>query len=201
MPEKEKNISNKTMKLKSSVYVPGDVYEKVQHLFFDLPDREFTLTELVKLLKISKSSASMAVKKLISESFLNKKVIGKSWQLSCNPQHEYNYTRKLAYHLRLIADSEIVKIVRLKNPGAKSIILFGSVRKGDDKSTSDIDIAVEVSRNEKLEIVPLGKIPRFGYRKKVPVNIHVFSRSNISINLFANISNGIVLDGFLEVNI
>ena len=38
-----------------------------------------------------------------------------------------------------------------------------------------------------------------GYRKNVPVNVHVFSRNKIDLNLFANIANGIILEGFLEV--
>ena len=44
-----------------------------------------------------------------------------------------------------------------------------------------------------------GDGPKFGYRTNVPVNIHLFSEKNINLNLFSNISNGIILDGFLEV--
>ena len=43
-------------------------------------------------------------------------------------------------------------------------------------------------------------IKEFGYRKDVPVNLHIFSRNKVDLNLFANISNGIILDGFLEVH-
>ena len=45
----------------------------------------------------------------------------------------------------------------------------------------------------------LGIVEQLGYRKKVNVNLHVFSRNKIDLNLFVNIANGIVLDGFLEV--
>ena len=38
-----------------------------------------------------------------------------------------------------------------------------------------------------------------GYRKNIKVNLHVFSRKHIDLNVFANIANGIVLNGFLEV--
>lgn len=85
----------------------------------------------------------------------------------------------------------------IKNP--QSIILFGSYRKGDDNENSDIDIAVEVLNNKELQIIELGIIPEFGYRKNVHVNLHVFSRNKIDINLFSNIANGIVIEGFLEV--
>ena len=82
---------------------------------------------------------------------------------------------------------------------AQVIVLFGSYRKGDDTDKSDVDIAVEVASNKDLEIIQLGRIPKFGYRKDVPINLHVFSRNKIDINLFSNIANGIVLEGFLEV--
>jgi predicted nucleotidyltransferase len=84
-------------------------------------------------------------------------------------------------------------------PNSRAVVLFGSYRKGDDIETSDIDIAVEVIGDAEMKIMPLGAIPQLGYRKKVPVNIHIFSRNKIDINLFANIANGIVLEGFLEV--
>ena len=85
-----------------------------------------------------------------------------------------------------------------KIPNAKSIILFGSCRKGDDTEKSDIDIAVEIVENTELEISKMGNLEQFGYRKNIPINLHIFSRNKIDLNLFSNIANGIVLSGFLE---
>ena len=83
-------------------------------------------------------------------------------------------------------------------PNAKAIVLFGSYRKGDDNEESDIDIAVEVI-DESRYIEDFGVIGKFGYRRGITVNLNVFSRDKINNNLFSNIANGIVLDGFLEV--
>ena len=77
--------------------------------------------------------------------------------------------------------------------------MFGSYRWGTDVEESDIDIAVEVIDNKDMQIIQLGIIEQLGYKKKVPVNLHVFSRNKIDLNLFANIANGIILEGFLEV--
>ena len=82
---------------------------------------------------------------------------------------------------------------------AKSVVLFGSYRKGDDNDKSDVDIAVEVADDEELRIVELGVIPKFGFRNNVKINLHIFSRNKVDLNLFSNIANGIVLEGFLEV--
>jgi predicted nucleotidyltransferase len=98
-----------------------------------------------------------------------------------------------------VYESGILPEVHRTIPGAKSIILFGSYRKGDDTEKSDIDIAVEVTGNEPQKLVELGTIGQIGYRSNVKVNLFVFSRSKIDINLFSNIANGIVLEGFLEV--
>ena len=113
--------------------------------------------------------------------------------------HEYNKTIKKAYNLEKIYNSGIINKIKRKFPGYKSIILFGSYRKGDDTEKSDIDFAVEISGNQKLKIEEFEKIREMGYRKNILVNLHIFSRQFIDNNLFSNIANGIILEGFLEV--
>lgn len=176
-----------------------DAYGKVQHLFFDYPTKEFSLNDLCALAKISKTSANLAVTQLVKEGFLKLETIGRLWRISCDQSHHYNRERKIPYHLSLVYSSGILEAVHKAIPGARSIILFGSIRKGDDVESSDIDIAVEALSYKVPQIIELGTVAKLGYRKDVPVNLHVFSRNNIPLNLFANIANGIVLEGFLEV--
>ncbi len=173
--------------------------QKVISWFFSFPDAKISLTALSENLGIAKTTASVEVTRLAKEGFLFKEEIGRNWRIYCNQKHQYNFTRKIAYNLAQIYTSKIIEEVHAKIPHAKAIILFGSYRKGDDTEKSDIDIAVEVSGNETLKIKELMVIPTFGHRKNVPVNIHVFSRKHININLFSNIANGIILEGFLEV--
>jgi predicted nucleotidyltransferase len=108
-------------------------------------------------------------------------------------------SRKVPYHLELLYETNLVDIILKRYPGAKAVVLFGSYRKGDDTQDSDVDIAVEIVDDEQVQIERLGVIASLGYRQQVPVNLHVFSRNHININLFNNIANGIVLQGFLEV--
>lgn len=177
----------------------NEAYQKVMARFFAFPSGEMSLNDMSKYLGMSKTTAHSVVSKLAKEGFLKKAVLGKLWRITCNPTHIYNYSRKVAYNLMAIYESDILDEVRRHVPGVKSIILFGSYRKGDDNEESDIDIAAEVSGSRGLEIRELGTFQQFGYRKNVKVNLHIFSRKNININLFSNIANGIVLDGFLEV--
>ena len=175
-------------------------YRKVLYWFFSYPDRQIGLNDLSEELEIAKKTAKQIVLQLIGEEFLKKEEIGKAWRISCNKNHYYNKTIKISYNLESIFLSDIIKKVYETVEGVNSIILFGSYRWGDDNEKSDIDIAVETLDNKPLRIVEIGTIKEFGYRKEVSVNLHIFSRNKIDLNLFANISNGIILDGFLEVH-
>ncbi|MBS3093524.1 nucleotidyltransferase domain-containing protein [Candidatus Pacearchaeota archaeon] len=158
-----------------------------------------SLNDLASQLSISKTNARTIVLQLVEEGFLSLKELGRLWRISCNKSHFFNYTIKIAYNIENIYESNILGEIRKVIPNSRAIILFGSYRKGDDTEKSDIDIAVEVIDNEDLRINQLGIIHEIGFRKNVPVNLHIFSRNKIDLNLFANIANGILLDGFLEV--
>jgi len=195
---------NKMAKEKQKINPPElkEAEQKVMTWFFSYPTKEFGLNELAEELGISKTSANKAVMNLAREGFLRRETLGKMWRISCNQQHGYNLTLKIGYNLvliyheytRWIADA-IHKLI--SNP--KAIILFGSYRRGDSMEESDVDIAVEILGNKEIEIIELSKIAKLGYRKNVPVRLHIFSRNKIDLNLFANIANGIILEGFLEV--
>lgn len=177
-----------------------EAYRKVLHWFFSYPNKEISLNDLTQVLEISKKTANVVVTQLVSEEFLKKDVLGRLWRISCNQGHRYNVTRKIGHNLTLIYESGIMEGIHKLLPSSKVVVLFGSYRKGDDTEKSDIDIAVEVLDNEDLRTVDLGIVPQLGYRQNVPVHIHIFSRNKIDLNLFSNIANGIVLEGFLEVH-
>lgn len=184
---------------KTKVLELNEAFNKVLIWFFSYPRTEIGLSDLAEALKISKATANRVVKDLEKEDFLTIKVIGKVWRITCNQKHFYNSSRKIGYNLEMIYSSPILSTISEIIRNYRAIILFGSYRKGDDTEESDIDIAVEVLGKKEMEIINLGILPEFGFRKNVPVNLHVFSKDKIDLNLFANIANGIVLDGFLEV--
>ena len=176
-----------------------DAYHKVMYWFFSYPHKEISLSDLTKLVGISKTTANRVVLELAKRRFLRIQELGKLWRISSDPQHEFTTTRKIAYNLESIYESGIISEILKKKPTPRCITLFGSYRKGDDTQQSDIDIAVEVLGNHQPTITLLGVISKLRYRKNVKVNLLTFSRNNIDINLFTNIANGIVLYGLLEV--
>lgn len=171
---------------------------KVLYWFFAYPKKEISLSDLAKNTGISKSNANKIVLGLVEEGFLEKEILGKVWRISCNLDHQYNTTVKIPFNLGIIYQSGIIEYINQLHPNHKSIILFGSYRKGDDTEKSDVDIAIEIVSNENSKITDIGKINKLGYRENVKVNLLVFSRNKIDLNLFSNIVNGIVLSGFLE---
>jgi predicted nucleotidyltransferase len=172
---------------------------KVLYWFFDFPSREMSLNDLSEAVGISKTTANKVVTKLVQEGFLKRDVLGKIWRISCNIAHPHNLIAKVPYHLTAIYQSGILDAIYKQIPSPRAVILFGSYRKGDDNEQSDIDIAVEVLGNDEMKLQELGRLEKLGFRTNVKVNLHIFSRNKIDSNLFANIANGIVLSGFLEV--
>jgi len=185
--------------------VPTDTLErtldKCLAWFYAYPRTKVGLNDLSAAIKSSKTATKQIVESLVQYQIINKEVIGKAWLLSANQKNNYFFNQKIPYNLSLIYKSNILDAVHEMIPSARAIILFGSYRWGSDIEESDIDIAVEVIDNQDLQVVHIGTIGQLGYRKNVPVNVHVFSRNKIDLNLLANIANGIVLDGFLEVRI
>ena len=173
-------------------------YRKATYWFFAYPTREVSLNDLTRLVEISKTTANKTVLQLADEGFLKMDLLGNVWRISCNQKHPFNTTRKIPYNLELVYESGVIEEVLKAIPSLRSIILFGSYRKGDDIETSDLDIAVETLDDEDVAISHLGTIPQLGYRKNVKVNLLKFSRNKIDLNLFSNIVNGIVLYGFFE---
>ena len=192
---------NKKTSLKNVELIElNEAYRKIFYWFFSNPTTEISLNDLTKQVNVSKTTANKVVSNLSKEGFLKLTKLGKLWRIKCNQQHPYNQRKKIAYNLEMVYMSNIIEMILERVPNARSIVLFGSYRKGDDIETSDIDIAVETLDNEQASTTELGKIPEFGYRNDVKVNIFKFTRNKIDLNVFANIANGIVIYGFLEAS-
>lgn len=177
----------------------NEAHNKALLWFFSYPNKEISLSDLSENLEISKTTANRVVSRLVEEGFLNLEVLGRIWRISVNKGHIFNYSKKIGFNLMMVYESNIIEEVHKMIPNPKAIVLFGSYRKGDDTEESDMDIAVEVTDNKELQIIDAKFKPYMGYRGEVPLRIHVFSRNKIDLNLFSNIANGIVLEGFLEV--
>ncbi len=158
------------------------------------PEKEFSLTDLAKESGVRKSNIGNILDKLYKEEIIIVEKLAKIWRIRAN-QGSTNFIKiKVVYNMHHIYQSGMVEFLNEKYGNPKSIILFGSFRRGEDTSKSDIDIAIEMEDAKEYKIVELEK--EIMGRK---TNLHLFNRKVIDKNLFNNIANGIVLSGFLEV--
>lgn len=100
---------------------------------------------------------------------------------------------KRADNLRQIYESGLSDTLEDGFPGA-TIVLFGSYSRGDDTSTSDIDIAVIGRKEKTLDLQRFEKT----LGRKIRINVYE-SFPSIHKHLRDSICNGIVLAGGIEL--
>ena len=124
--------------------------------------------------------------------------LSKIWRIKANKTNWFFIRSKIVYNLNFVYNSGLVEFLvdQFKNP--RVVILFGSFRKGEDESNSDIDIAIETEIKES-KIIGLRGLSEFEKIIGRKIQLHSFNRNDMDINVFNNIANGIVLWGFLEV--
>ncbi len=187
--------------------------QRVLEVLFKYPDLEFGLSELAKKAGIAKTHIGKILDEFQSLELVEIKKTRKMWQIRAN-QSNSNFTkRKIVYNLSLIYQNNLIEVILKKYGIQRAIILFGSFRKGEDISTSDVDIAVDCT-----DVSIISKLPAHGINNSWEtfsvnmkeleslerainrkIQLHFFNRKNVDINVFNNIANGIVLYGFLEV--
>lgn len=174
---------------------------RVLEFLFKFPDKEFSLSDIAKEAGVAKANIGKIIGELQKADFIQITKLTRLWRIKANQKNWYLIRSKIVYNLNYIYQSGLVEFLNehFKNP--KAIILFGSFRKGEDISGSDIDIAVEIEGIKEYKITGLREL--IGFEKEIgrKIQIHLFNRNIIDISLFNNIANGIVLFGFLEVKL
>jgi len=187
IPTKEQSLYKETAKL------------RVLEVLFLYPEKEFSMTDLAKEAGVAKSNIGKILEELRTKGFVEIIKLNVMWRIKSSQQDEGFLRSKIIYNLNMVYQSGLAGFLVdfFKNP--KSITLFGSFRKGEDTSNSDIDIAIEDEGAKEHRIMQLKELAGLEARTKRKIQIHLFNRKNIDAGLFNNIANGIVLSGFLEV--
>lgn len=187
--------------------------QKVAEVLFKYPEKEFNLSELAIEAGVAKSNIGFILDEFYKVGFIEIIKLSKIWRIRVNRTSWFYKKNKIVNNLRAIYDTNLIEFLNefYKNP--KAIVLFGSFRLGDDISSSDIDIAIEVDEDKIKNSVSLylknvvksdnetaaKQIEELEKRLERKIQIHVFKRGDIEESLFNSIANGIVLYGFLEV--
>lgn len=174
---------------------------RILWFFFAYPDKEFSLNDIREETKTSKSNAKKIILDFEKKGLVKREILGRLWRLRANTESARFRHAKIAYNLELVYEiyrEYLLEEITKHYPQARAVIFFGSYRKGEDTQKSDIDIAIEVPGTKEPKIDEILSLNKVAYRENVKVNLLVFSRDKVDLNLFANIANGIVLDGVLE---
>ncbi len=110
---------------------------------------EFTLRETARKLNISSSTTKRMLDYLLAKDIVEKRQRGKNHLFKIK-QHYLARQIKILYSLSEIRSSGIVEELLEKRPEILSIILYGSVARGDDDDRSDIDILVITRKESEL---------------------------------------------------
>lgn len=170
---------------------------RVLEVLFRFPDKEFSLSDLAVESGVAKANMGKILEELDKDGFIEIVKLSKIWRIRAN-QRNVNFTRsKVIYNLNFIYLSGLIDFLAEYYNNPKAIILFGSFGKGEDVFSSDIDIAVETDAG--YGVTRLKELSGFEGEIKRKIQVHLFNRKNVDVNLFNNIANGMVLYGFLEV--
>ncbi len=173
--------------------------ERILQFLFSFPDKEFSLSDLAKEAKVAKANIGRILEELQDLEIIEIIKLSNIWRIKAN-QKSWKFIRaKIVYNLNFVYQSGLVEFLDEKFKRPKAIILFGSFRKGEDISDSDIDIAIETYEPKAYGTVQLDELSEFEKIIGRKIQIHLFNRKKIDLNVFNNIANGIVLLGFLEV--
>ena len=190
----------RTIVPKREPYSDEPATEKILKVLYWFPELEFSLTELANQAGVSKSTASRLLNGLKEWGIIRVIDKGIILRIKANTENQEFLRLKQAHKLYLIFASGLVEFLNEAFGQPKAIVLIGSYRRGEDISTSDIDIAIETLQDTEPKIARpegLERFERFFPGRKI--EIHLFNRSSVDINFFNNVGNGIILSGFLEV--
>ena len=150
---------------------------------------------LARLLKVSPTAIGKAIVLLKKEKMI-KVEKGNAINITAvtfNFDNQKALLWKKIENLKLIYESELSNELEERFPGT-TIILFGSYARGDDTSTSDIDIAIIGGTEKDVSLEDFEK------KLERKINLQFYqSLGEVEKNLKNNILNGIVLSGGIEL--
>lgn len=164
--------------------------EKVAEVFFQNPRKSYHLREIARKAGISASTASLAIDELAEEGLVEvEEGVTKEVKVSRN---EKFVDLKRVHNLEKLVGSGLVnKLEEEYRPDA--LVLFGSYSRGEDDSTSDIDVAVVNGRDREVDLSEIEKVLERSIR------IQKVEMGGIGENFRSTLGNGIVLRGYLDI--
>ena len=175
--------------------LPKSTIWKTAEVFFMNPTKEHYLKDISRKAGLAHTAVKPSLIALEEMGIIKRLVHKKGSRdfpvyktdMDAKPYKKY----KKIYNISSIIESELIDFLETTLM-PKSIVLFGSYKRGEDIEDSDIDIFLECEP-EKIELQT--------YEEKLGRHIELHFRENFEscpVELKNNIINGITLSGFLE---
>ncbi|MFB6209840.1 MAG: winged helix-turn-helix transcriptional regulator [Candidatus Nanohaloarchaea archaeon] len=153
------------------------------------PGRKFYLRELAEESGVSASTVSRLIDELEEEGIVEVKKDMKM-EIKARDDEKFRDLKK-SYNLWRLSETGLLE--KLEECFPEAIVLFGSYSRGEDRSGSDIDIALVNGREAGFDLE--------GYENELErvINIHNVNLDETDENFIETLANGIVLRGYLEI--
>lgn len=151
--------------------------------------------EISRLLKVSPTAVAKSLPLLEKNELIQRKK-QKNMNLILVSLNRENYKAmqfKRVENLKMLYESNLAEFLEAELPGA-TIIIFGSYSRGDDTSTSDIDLAIIGRKEKEMDLNKFEKV----FERKINLNFYP-TLKEVHKDLKENICNGIVLVGGVQL--
>jgi len=163
--------------------------QKILELFFKYPTKGFTIREIGRILDISPPTVSSNVSKLTKKELLKMEKEKIQYKVYSNIENENFRELKRIYNLYSLSE---LKNFLTREIRPKTIIVYGSYSRGEDREDSDLDIFIDTQVKKEIDLKKFeGKLVR-----KIHLIIKEFKK--VPDDLKKNIINGIILYGVIE---
>ncbi len=133
------------------------LYQKITQLtilelFIKNPYERYYLREASRILGISPMTVKRALDILVQERLLIREEFKKQILYRANMNSAVFKHLKVAYNLAWLEEKGIVDFLKENLPGLSSLVLYGSLAKGENDEKSDIDLLAISSSSEKRDL-------------------------------------------------
>ncbi|MEA1904564.1 MAG: nucleotidyltransferase domain-containing protein [Candidatus Hadarchaeota archaeon] len=142
---------------------------KILRTLFKYPTKEFNENELARVSKVGQKTVNRAMPKYASYGMVSVRTIGKANVYTLNREHLIVKQLQSLFRVEKEAKSRLKRLLEGAFRADKaliSIMLFGSIAKGEEEPTSDVDVFVLTRDKErakrKLEELRKKVMERFG---------------------------------------
>lgn len=175
------------------------IFLKVIKFFFENPYEEVYLRQLAKKLNLSTFATKKYSDFLVKEDLIKEERKANLRYFKSNINNIFFKQLKIAYNTNLIIKSGLIDFLKQNLANVSSIVLFGSMAKGEDDKKSDIDFLI-IGKEKYLNLEKFEE--KFGKE----ITLHIFSWSEWNKNAednkafyFEIITYGIPLYGELPL--